>query len=139
VKYVVDVGIAVKWSVPEPLHDLADRLLAADHELLAPDLLLVEFANVVWKKRRRGEIANVWIYTLALDDLPAICTLIPSDRLAARALELADELGHPVYDCLYLACAEAEHCPVVTADRRFLRAVAGTRHEPSVVALDALP
>ena len=32
---------------------------------------------------------------------------------------MAHELGHPVYDCLYLALAEREQALVVTADRVF--------------------
>lgn len=35
------------------------------------------------------------------------------------ALALAQELDHPVYDCLYLALVEREKRPLVTADRRF--------------------
>jgi predicted nucleic acid-binding protein len=40
------------------------------------------------------------------------------------ALRIAISLQHPVYDCFYLALAQAEDCPLVTADQRFLRAVA---------------
>ena len=35
------------------------------------------------------------------------------------ALAIAVELGHPVYDCLYLACAESADATLVTADDRF--------------------
>jgi predicted nucleic acid-binding protein len=36
-----------------------------------------------------------------------------------RALHLAHEIEHPLYDCLYLATAEAVAATVATADRRF--------------------
>ena len=42
---------------------------------------------------------------------------------ASVAVNLAIDLGHPTYDCFYLALAVQEHCPVVTADRRFHGAV----------------
>ena len=42
----------------------------------------------------------------------------PSSDLVARASAIALEIAHPVYDCLYLACAEVEGAPLVTADGR---------------------
>jgi predicted nucleic acid-binding protein len=36
---------------------------------------------------------------------------------ARRALEVAGRLDHPVYDCLYLALAEAHGAGLATADR----------------------
>ncbi len=40
-------------------------------------------------------------------------------QLAPSAARLAIDLGHPAYDCFYLALAVQEQYPVVTADRRF--------------------
>ena len=42
--------------------------------------------------------------------------LYPSAELVAHASAIAFEIDHPVYDCLYLACAEVEGAPLVTAD-----------------------
>jgi len=56
--WVVDASVAVKWVVPEALSEHAERVLATDEELLAPDLLLVEAANALWKKTERGELAS---------------------------------------------------------------------------------
>ena len=53
-----------------------------------------------------------------------IVSLCPIDALIARAAETAQELDHPVYDCLYLACAEATESVLVTADRKFAKKVA---------------
>ena len=39
-----------------------------------------------------------------------------------RALSLAVEIGHPIYDCVYLALALHHETHVVTADRRFAAA-----------------
>ena len=38
-----------------------------------------------------------------------------------KAAALAVQIDHPVYDCVYLACAEAEAAPLVTADERLSR------------------
>jgi predicted nucleic acid-binding protein len=39
--------------------------------------------------------------------------------LVERTLQLAHDIGHPLYDCVYLAAAEVVDAAVVTADRRF--------------------
>jgi predicted nucleic acid-binding protein len=48
--------------------------------------------------------------------------LISAEELRLRALELALELNHPIYDCFYLALAERERCPLVSADKKLLGA-----------------
>ena len=47
--------------------------------------------------------------------------------LASRAFEIAAELRQPVYDCFYLALAESEDAMLVTADRRLIGRLAGSR------------
>lgn len=55
-RYVVDASVAVKWYVPEENSDAAEMLLGGSHELHAPDLILPEFGNIIWKKIGRREI-----------------------------------------------------------------------------------
>lgn len=42
----------------------------------------------------------------------------PSTELVIKAAALAVRIDHPVYDCVYLACAEGWTAPLVTADER---------------------
>lgn len=117
-KLVVDANIAVKWLFTEAGTAEARQLLSPRIVLHAPDLILTEAANVVWKKARRHEIANAQPYLEELARLPDAVALHPSADLVAHAATIALEIDHPVYDCLYLACAEAEEAPLVTADSR---------------------
>lgn len=55
-KLTVDASVVVKWVVPEFLASEARALLAPHFDLYAPDLLLAEFANTIWKKGRRNEL-----------------------------------------------------------------------------------
>ena len=118
--WVVDASVAIKWVVPEELSEHADRLLADGGELLAPDLLFVEAANALWKKTRRRELtereADGALNLLQTSGL----VVRPSAAVIPRALQLAAALDHPVYDCVYLALAERERLPFVTADTRIL-------------------
>lgn len=52
-----------------------------------------------------------------------------TDALIAPAVRLMLSLQHPVYDCLYLALAEREGMPLVTADERQFAAARRARIE----------
>lgn len=114
----VDASIVVKWFVKEPLSEESRLLLAHRLHLRAPAIVISEFANTIWKKVRRGEIADPGPYFDELASIPEIVDLLPDADLIERAACIAVEIGHPVYDCLYLACAEATESAVITADRR---------------------
>ena len=122
-RLTVDASVVVKWSVSEELAANAVLLLGHRLELHAPDLVLVEFANVCWKKFRRGQLSDVTQHLEAMNRLPKEITLHALGSLTLRGAEIALALDHPVYDCLYLACAEETGSPLVTADRRLANKV----------------
>ena len=115
-KLTVDASIVVKWFVDEPLSEESRLLLAHRLDLYAPGILLSEFANTIWKKLRRREISDAVPFFDELAAIPEIVNLIPDANLIDRAARVAIDIGHPVYDCLYLACAEATNSTVITAD-----------------------
>ena len=118
---VVDASVVVKWLVYEPGRILARELLSRDEQVHAPDLVLVETGNALWKKVRRGEI-SVDQASTGVISLPRLFeSLLPSSALVGRAMRIALEIDHPVYDCLYIACAESLDAWLVTADDRFVR------------------
>ena len=121
----VDASVVVKWFVKEQAFEEARGLLAHRIHLHAPDILLTEFANTIWKKVRRREIADARPYFDELTNFPDIVTLHRGDELIDRAAEIAVEIDHPVYDCLYLTCAEATSSALITADRRLATKLAG--------------
>lgn len=134
---IVDASVVVKWFVRENLHEAA-RALLENHggDLEAPDLLMTEVANIAWKKAARGEIGHAQAVAIPQGILETITVFHSSADRVGRALEIALRLGHPVYDCQYLACAEAVDGLVVTADKRLMRAVEGTEFSARVALLD---
>jgi len=119
---IVDASVAVKWFVPEDLENEADAL-AGRPDLCAPDLVFSEVGNALWGRAARGLMthteADRGVEALEAMDL----MIVESPPLARRALAIACALNHPIYDCVYLACAERLGAPLVTADNRLLRKV----------------
>jgi predicted nucleic acid-binding protein len=116
---IVDASVVVKWLVEEIDSQAAQRPLDSDETLVAPDFVLVETANVLWKKTLRRELEAEQAVAGARALPTYFEQLMPSAPLLPRALAIAIEVGHPVYDCLYLACAELLEATLVTADDRF--------------------
>jgi predicted nucleic acid-binding protein len=121
VSVVIDASVALKWVLDEPGQEAADALL--DEELVAPSLMLIEAANALWRRSRRGEISGEEARERLAELQGAPVTIVPIEHDLLAAADLANTLGHPVYDCLYLALALRENTHVVTADSRFHAAV----------------
>jgi predicted nucleic acid-binding protein len=123
---VIDASIAVKWVVEEEGTPEAVALRTRA-KLIAPDLLIAECANILWKKVARRELLKGEALAAAALLESADIELYPMRSLLAAAARLAIELDHPAYDCLYLAVALENDCRIATADERFLRKVEGRR------------
>ena len=121
---VVDASVAIKWFVEEPLWEEARRLVERRDTIYAPDLLFAEVANAAWKMVRRNEIDRAQAMTMVAAVGDPLSRVFPSSQLRDRAFQIALDLGHPVYDCLYLACAELTGAVLGTADKRLCTAVA---------------
>ena len=125
--YVVDASVAAKWFLREEMRADAMRLLDQAPRLYAPDWIIPEIAHVASRKWRDGEIEAAQARTM-VQALPTfLAGLYPSADFTDRALAIAMTLRHPVYDCLYIACAELTGGAVVTADNRLRKVVEGTR------------
>jgi predicted nucleic acid-binding protein len=123
---VIDASIAIKWVIEEEGTPQALTLLR-EAKLLAPELLVAECANILWKKARRNELSREEALLAARLLQTAAIELVPTRFLLAAATRIAIELDHPAYDCLYLALAIENDCRFVTADERFLRKLGGRR------------
>jgi predicted nucleic acid-binding protein len=122
---VVDASVAVKWVLREE-HEAHARRILSREPLLAPHLLWAEVGNALWKRylRRQASVEEVRWMLADVQCLPV--TTFAHRPLLSAAVDLAISLNHTVYDCLYLALAEARNSVVVTADRRFYDVVSGS-------------
>ena len=120
---VIDASIAVKWVVGEEGAEAA-AAIRNGAQFVAPDLLLPECGNILWKKVQRSELSKDEAVLAARLLMVAKIELVSTRALLEPATQMAIELQHPAYDCFYLALAEAQDCRMVTADERLLRRLA---------------
>ena len=122
-KHVIDASVDVKWYVPELHSAEAERLLDSAHDLHAPDLIVPEFGNILWKKIGRGEltVAQARKIVEAFIDVPLF--KYPTAPLLEPAFEGAVQSAQTVYDWTYLALAISLDCEMVTADEKFYLAL----------------
>ena len=121
-RIVVDASVAVKWVLNEPRTEAA--LALRDEELIAPALWLAEAANALWRHVRLGELNREQALARLSELEKAPIASLAIEPHVAKALQLATEADHPVYDCVYLALALHQRAHVVTDDRRFSAAAA---------------
>lgn len=132
----MDASVALKWFLPEePDADRALSILRDGGALIAPDLLVAEVCNAAWRCARIGLISQAQVVEIAAVLPNYFDAFISSARLAHQAVEIAGQLDHSVYDCLYLALADNEQTLLVTADTRLVSKVLATSWERLAIKL----
>jgi predicted nucleic acid-binding protein len=123
---VVDSCVCAKWVIHEEHSDKAIELLSSGTELIAPDIVLIEIANALWKTVKRGLLPGERAEA-RLADLPRFFNrLLPASDLVVEAFSLGRQIDVPVYDCLYVIAARRTGARLVTADRKLIGKLAGT-------------
>ena len=138
---VIDTSALVKFVLPEEHSDEVRRLIVLHQssavKLLAPDYILVESANVLWKHVRRNN--------LRIEDAESGLTLlqqaeielIPQAQLLDDALRFAVDVNVAVYDALFAVLAMREMAPLITADVPLIQRLASANVQ--TIGLDAIP
>jgi predicted nucleic acid-binding protein len=121
---IADASVALKWNIAEAGSAAALELFRRDPFIIAPDLVISELTNALWRKVLQGELQAPQASSALAATLRGFHKLEPCESLADRALSLAYALQHPAYDCFYLALAEASGAMFVTADARLVARLA---------------
>lgn len=138
-RYVVDASVGIKWFLPEIHSEAAGRLTLLNASLHVPAFFHLELGNVLSKRIRRDELASEEGFAI-LKELQRIPLQEHSnERLMPPAFALAIQTGRSLYDCLYLALAEAIDGQVVTADRKLCSSLAASRYKKRMLWVEDLP
>jgi predicted nucleic acid-binding protein len=137
--FVVDASVAVKWFVPEVHSDHALRLLRKTSVLHAPELIQAEFGNILWKKCRTRELDGAVAGEILDIFRRSPLTTHPHGPFLKLAWEIAGKHRQTFYDSLYLAVAVSGKGWMVTADRKFFDALAGTTAAGRLLWIEDVP
>jgi predicted nucleic acid-binding protein len=116
---VVDASVAIAAS-----HSPIGFARFKQHDLVAPQLLLVEASSVLHEMAWRDEITRERAQTVRDRVLAAPISIRSPAKLVKSAWDLADEMGWAkTYDAQYVALARLLDCKLVTLDERLIRGI----------------
>jgi predicted nucleic acid-binding protein len=121
---VLDASVAVKVFITEEGSEEAVAYVLSGARFIAPELVLVEVANVALKRFRRGELPRSVAERVVAASRTLFDELVPTSALVLRGFALAADHGLSAYDAMYVALADARHSRLVTADGRLIARIA---------------
>jgi predicted nucleic acid-binding protein len=115
-RVVLDASAAVEIALR---HDRAvefGRLLQEADEVLAPELLVAEVVNTVWKYHQFEKLSATVCDHALERAIGLVDRLIPGERIYREAFLLARAGRRPAHDMFYLAVARREDAALLTTD-----------------------
>ncbi|HST56009.1 MAG TPA: type II toxin-antitoxin system VapC family toxin [Solirubrobacteraceae bacterium] len=115
---MLDASVLAALYVDDPATEQSEAALVSinGEDLHAPDFVVLEVANVLWKRVRRDELHAGDAMTAITDLSAASIQFHPIGGLVAQSLALALAHGFTAYDATYVALATRVGGIVVTND-----------------------
>lgn len=132
-RVVIDASALLPCWLPETLTAASLRVLEGS-ALCAPTLLYFEAGNILWKSVRRGLLSIEQAHQSQRDIHELNIELIEDRLLPMLTLEIAHTYQITFHDATYVAIANLLALPLITADQRLIRAMAGT--DQNLLALE---
>ena len=127
---VLDASVVLKGFVEEVDSEkaiqLRDEYYAREREIVVPDFLLIEVANVL-RYHPDLELEDIYECLGTLFDM-AIDIVTPTLQLLNRSVALAKKFDITCYDDIYLALAQDLKFTFITADEKLFHKVMKTRN-----------
>lgn len=129
-KYTLDASVAAKWFNNENLTDKAlqvrDAFVEGKIELFAPEHLLYEVGNSIWKNKALAPEDAVMAIK-SLTDFEIELVRLDAEK-AGNAMEIARDLSITFYDAAYVMLANHFDAPLISADQMVLSKSKKTIH-----------
>ncbi len=129
-RFVLDASVAVKWFSNEDFTDKAvrvrDAFLGGKIDLCAPQHILYEVGNSVWKNKSLdlGDSIKAVESFLAIE----IELVTLDSEAASQSMKLARDIGVTYYDAVYVQISAMRKIPLLTADRRLFEVAQNAVH-----------
>ncbi len=117
---IIDASIASEWFLKEEDSLQADALLKRGLVFSAPALIRMEVSSAIAKAVRfydleagsADRLNALWHARLN----KGLVKLVHDDAIEHQAFSLAVKYQHPLQDCLYIALAQQQALPLLSAD-----------------------
>ena len=121
-KKVIDASVILKWFSKEIDSDKALKLkeshLSKEFILITPEFLILEIMNALrYKEKDKNKVKEA---NKALQDIQ-LNTKLLTKELIDKAIENSYEYNITIYDSLYIALAQFNGCPLITADKELYK------------------
>lgn len=122
---VVDASVVYKWITEEdantdsPALNLLNQLMEAKEDVLIPDIMLYELANVLSTKTNLtlGEVEQAWIFFESIN----LRITTPTLQFIRKSIKFSRKYHVSVYDASYAVLALEAKCSLFTADNKFVK------------------
>lgn len=115
-RIVLDASASIEVVLNRPQGSRFGALLEQAEQVLAPDLLISEVTNTIWKYHRYEHL-NLDACEQALEfAIGLVDVFVPSQSLYREAFLLARAARQPAYDMFYMALAQREDTGFLTLD-----------------------
>ena len=127
-RIVIDASVALKWYLADEEYGqkalgILDKYVSNEIDILAPSLLEYEVINGLIIAKKRGRIEEEKIL-MAADGFTSLeLNLKNISLLYPKVIEYCSLFNRSAYDSSYLALADDERAPFITADRGLYTAV----------------
>jgi len=113
---VLDTSAALRITLNPGQAEPLSRLVSQADATLAPQLMVAEASNALWKYVRAGVLAPAEAHRGLEACLELVDQLVELEPLAAEALDLALVAQRPVYDMYFVVLARRHSAMLLTAD-----------------------
>lgn len=115
---VLDASAAVAIAMNLPESARFRPQIETSDLVIAPDLLVAEVSNAVWKYVKAGVVDSVQGERVLERAVGLVDTFESSQNLYREAYAVSVDQLHPVYDALYLVLARRNNAVLATLDKR---------------------
>jgi predicted nucleic acid-binding protein len=127
-RIVIDASVALKWYLADEEHSqkalsLLDKYISNELDILAPSLLEYEVINGLVIAKKRGRIQEDKIL-MAVDGFISLELKLKNLSLYyPKVIHYCKVSNRSAYDASYLALADKEKIPLITADKGLFNVV----------------
>jgi len=121
VRVILDASAAVEIALNRGKATQFAQTLEAADEVMAPDLLVPEVVNTIWKYHEFEKLGLIACDYAIEQALGLVDGLVSCGDLHREAFHLSRTTRRPAYDMFYLALARREDATLITMDAALRR------------------